>query len=166
MFVLSLSLTRHRLASLPSRRCGWRVPGQIVCGTWWWYTPAGGKTQRRTSCWESTSPTRTGEKEAGAGPGCTCAVLLYTLFPLLPAKAVRSAWCCLCGATQRSIWMVMGEFRQCSRPPVACTESTQSRCPMWCPGNDQQLSLHHRGFTVNTAGRTHVFKPVSVQVMW
>lgn len=115
MFVLSPSLTRHRLASLPSRRCGWRVRGQIVCGTWWWYTPAGGKTQRRTSCWESTSPTRTGEKEAGAGLGCTCAVF-YTLFALLPAKAVRSAWCCLCGATQRSIWMAMGEFRQCSRP--------------------------------------------------
>lgn len=28
----------------------------------------------------------------------------------LPAKAVRSAWCYLCGAIQRSIWTEMGEW--------------------------------------------------------
>lgn len=46
-----------------SRRCGWRVRGQIVCGTWWWCTPAGDKTQRKTSCWESTSRAKTGKSK-------------------------------------------------------------------------------------------------------
>lgn len=46
-----------------SRRCGWRARGQIVCGTWWWCTPAGDKTQRKTSCWESTSRAKTGKSK-------------------------------------------------------------------------------------------------------
>lgn len=46
-----------------SRRYGWRVRGQIVCGTWWWCTPVGDKTQRRTSYWESTLPAKTGRRK-------------------------------------------------------------------------------------------------------
>lgn len=38
----------------------------------------------------------------------------------------------------------------------------------WCLSSekDHLFCLHLRGFTVNTASRTHVFKPVSVQAMW
>lgn len=42
---------------------------------------------------------------------------MFNFLPPLPAKAVQSAWCYLCGATQRSIWTETGEF---SRKQHSC----------------------------------------------
>lgn len=86
--VLPLLLTLRRFAFLPSRRCGWRLHGRIACATWWWCTPAGGKTQRRTSCWESTSPTKTGEGTTADGLDWVAHVLLYCIrcFPSFQQK--------------------------------------------------------------------------------
>lgn len=47
---------------LPWRQYGWRAPGLSGSATWWWCTPTGGRTPRRTSYWEWTSPARTGEE--------------------------------------------------------------------------------------------------------
>lgn len=113
MFVLSLLLTRHRPPSHPGGADGECVVRSCAVH--------GGGIHQREARHRGEHPAGNRLHQQGLvrrrrGLGCTCAVELYTLFSLLPAKAVRSAWCCLCGATQRSIWMVMGEFRQCSRP--------------------------------------------------
>lgn len=104
-------------------------------------------------------------------------------------KAVQSAWCYLFGAIPRSIWMETGELLKSS---VCLSERTGGHsCSIWAfsdfyqtlhrlPDTSDELDSHKpptqsvshlfclllRGFTVNTAGRTHVFKPVSVQAMW
>lgn len=43
------------------RQCGWRARGLIVCGTWWWSTPAVDRTQKNTYCSAWTSATKTGD---------------------------------------------------------------------------------------------------------
>lgn len=60
--------------------------------------------------------------------------------------------------------------------PVICPYNTASTpdtwdehdsdIAKWCSGMTICFCLLLRGFTVSTAGRTHVFKPVSVQAMW
>lgn len=167
--LLPWSLTLRRFAFLPSRRCGWRVHGRIACATWWWCTPAGGKTQKRTSCWELTSPTKTGEENTGGRVGPWFAHVLLSLrtlfsFPLSSKSCsigmVLPLW------SDTKIHLDGDGWVQTVTSPLLHTriQSWWKTMRRW--GNDQQLCLHHRGFTVNTAGRTHVFKPVSVQVMW
>lgn len=46
---------------LVHRLCAWRASGPTVSATWWWYTPAGARTPRRTFCWALTFPVRRGE---------------------------------------------------------------------------------------------------------
>lgn len=53
-------------AEVVCRPCVWRACGPTACATWWWCTATGGRTPRRTSCWEWTSPARRGRSELPA----------------------------------------------------------------------------------------------------
>ncbi|XP_061655795.1 protein phosphatase Slingshot homolog 1 isoform X5 [Phyllopteryx taeniolatus] len=68
--------------------------------------------------------------------------------PTKTEKAAPSGWCCRCGATPTYAWMATGP---------ECFAPTGPHPPHFAP---------LPGFSVKTAGRSHVFKPVSVQAMW
>lgn len=137
-----------KLSSPLSRRCGWRARGQIVCGTWWWCTPAGDKTQRKTSCWESTSRAKTGKSK----PLLCVSVWRSSFFQIGSKLTELLSWIdidyhVLIGAQIAFSWLyiestaVGRQENGWERGRMTCSEGSQVRFEPWRLLSSEELLL-------------------------